>query len=196
MIYSHITNKKGVDLMPTVPKPFTVLIQEGKSHRTKAELRQRKEHEESLLSGKKLRERPEVKNNPIAHKEFLRLNKLLENIGKNDAIYEPIINRYCQLQAECQDFEDKRDRADNMINELTNTYYNKNDGEISFLDYMDRLEKLQKQIIAIDKQIQTKRKMLLDIEKENIMTIAAALRSIPKKVEKTANMLLEALNGN
>jgi hypothetical protein len=26
--------------------------------------------------------------------------------------------------------------------------------------------------------------MLLDIEKENIMTIASALRSIPKKVEK------------
>ena len=182
--------------MPTVPKPFTVLIQEGKSHRTKAELRQRKEHEESLLSGKKLRERPEVKNNPIAHKEFLRLNKLLENIGKNDAIYEPIINRYCQLQAECQDFEEKRDRADRMINELTNKYYNKNNGEISFLEYMDRLEKLQKQIIAVDKQVQVKRKMLLDIEKENIMTIAAALRSIPKKVEKKSNKLLEALNGN
>jgi diphthamide biosynthesis methyltransferase len=35
--------------------------------------------------------------------------------------------------------------------------------------------------------------MLLDIEKENIMTIAAALRSIPKNEEKSSNKLLEAL---
>jgi hypothetical protein len=47
--------------------------------------------------------------------------------------------------------------------------------------------------MSIDKMVQTKRKMLLDIEKENIMTIAAALRSIPKKEEKSSNKLLEAL---
>jgi hypothetical protein len=35
--------------------------------------------------------------------------------------------------------------------------------------------------------------MLLDIEKENIMTIAAALRSIPKKDDKSENPLLKAL---
>lgn len=182
--------------MPTVPKPYNVIIQEGKSHRTKAELKLRKKGEEALLSGKKLKERPEVKNNPIAHKEFLRLNKLLENIEKNDAIYEPIINRYCLLQAECAEFEKKRDHVNTLMNELTNTYYNHNDGEITFLDYMDRIDKLQKNLISIDKQIQTKRKMLLDIEKENIMTIASALRSIPKKVEKSSNKLLEALSEN
>jgi hypothetical protein len=181
--------------MPS-PRPYNVIIQEGKSHRTKAELSQRKKGEEESMSGVELKERPEVKDNPVAHKEFLRLKKLLKNIGKNDAIYEPIINRYCILQAECQDFESKRDKVNLLINELTNTYYNHNDGSISFLDYMDRLDKLQKSTIAMDKQVQTKRKMLLDIEKENIMTIAAALRSIPKKVEKSSNKLLEALNEN
>ena len=53
---------------------------------------------------------------------------------------------------------------------------------------------MQKNLISMDKQVQTKRKMLLDIEKENIMTIASALRSVPKKTEKKENPLLAALN--
>ena len=53
-------------------------------------------------------------------------------------------------------------------------------------------------MIAIDKQLQTKRKMLLDIEKENVMTITSALRSIPKKVdnESSKEKLLRAINGD
>ena len=48
---------------------------------------------------------------------------------------------------------------------------------------------------ACDKLLQQKRKMLLDIEKENIMTIASALRSVPKKAENKTNTLREALGG-
>ena len=35
--------------------------------------------------------------------------------------------------------------------------------------------------------------MMLDIDKENVMTISAALRSIPKQPEKKENPLLSAL---
>jgi predicted transcriptional regulator len=69
-------------------------------------------------------------------------------------------------------------------------------GNISFEDLRGAISDIGKiygSIIALDKQIQTKRKMLLDIEKENIMTIAAALRSIPKKPEDKTNPLKEAL---
>ena len=50
----------------------------------------------------------------------------------------------------------------------------------------------------LDKQLQPKRKMLLDIEKENIMTIASALRVIPKKPENDSakETILKVLNGN
>ena len=58
-------------------KPASVIRLEGKSHRTKKELRTRKQAEESLLSGVKLKEMEEVKNNPRAHQEFLRMKKLL-----------------------------------------------------------------------------------------------------------------------
>jgi hypothetical protein len=47
-------------------------------------------------------------------------------------------------------------------------------------------------VINCDKQIQQKRKMLFDIEKENGFTIAASLRNIPKKVDES-NPLADAL---
>jgi hypothetical protein len=145
-----------------------------------------------------LKERSEVKNNPIANKEFKRLNTLLGSIGKNDAIYETIINRYCIMIAECTDFETKREKIyetsiglENKLNELGD------EANIDDLRSISRsISECYGTMVALDKQIQSKRKMLLDIEKENIMTIAAALRSIPKKTNSKTNALLEALGGD
>lgn len=185
--------------MATPPKPYLVLKNEKKSHRTKAELKQRKKAEEALATGVALKERPEVKADPVAHKEFLRINKLLKNIEKNDAIYESIINRYCMIQAECAMFDERREELYVLIHELKKEYYSVTENmdpveKGSFLlEYSKNISKLSTTMINLDKQVQTKRKMLLDIEKENIMTIAAALRSIPKKVDTSENPLLRAL---
>jgi phage terminase small subunit len=190
--------------MPTPPKPFSVLKSEKKSHRTKEELKQREKGESALATGVAIRERPEVKENPIAHKEFQRINKLLKNIEKNDAIYEGVINRYCLIYAECKDFEEKREQIYNLIGQLKETF----EDLIDSLEIEERAKELRKfsrnmadlsaAMIELDKQVQSKRKMLLDIEKENIMTVAAALRSIPKKVDTQSNKekLLRAINGN
>lgn len=183
--------------MPTPAKPYAVLVTEGKSHRTKAELRQRKKGEEALSTGTALKERPEVKANPVAHKEFLRINKLLKNIGKNDAIYEPVINRYCMIQTECLDLEAKREKIYDQAQKLERMLEDLG-GDVEFNDLravISDLGKIYGSMLAIDKQVQTKRKMLLEIEKENIMTIAAALRSIPKKVEEGEDPLLKVLRG-
>ena len=181
--------------MPTPPKPAKVLQMEKKSHRTKKELKQREQGEKKLSSGKELSERPEVRKNPIAHKEFLRINKLLKSIEKNDAIYEIIINRYCIMIAECNDLAEKREkiyeqaqRLENKLEELGN--------DASFEELRavtSDIACIYGTMIALDKQIQAKRKMLLDIEKENIMTIAAALRSIPKKEESKGPSLADIL---
>ena len=175
--------------MPTPPKPFTVLSAEKKSHRTKAELNQRKKEEEALITGEKLKERREVRENEIAHKEFIRVNKLLKKIEKNDAIYEAVINRYCLLQAECVDFEIKIESTNERLETMDD------DAELD-CDVRYRLIcDLSKTLVNLDKQLQAKRKMLFDLEKENIMTIASSLRSIPKKVDSKANPLLQALGG-
>ncbi len=186
--------------MPTPAKPYTVLSGEKKSHRTKAELNQRKQAEESLASDKKIGERKEVKDNKVAHKEFNRIKKLLEKIEKDDAFYEPVINRYCMIQAECREIEERRESFGRLINdfaELMGTI--PKEDRNSFVDELviisNNITKLAGQINACDKLLQQKRKMLFDIEKENIMTIAAALRTIPKSAEKKKNPLLEALGG-
>ena len=54
-----------------------------------------------------------------------------------------------------------------------------------------------RQLNNIDLMIQQKRKMLGDIEKENCMTVAAALRAIPKQPDGKAedDILRQILSG-
>ena len=59
---------KGGMSRPTPPKTAEILKYEGKSHRTKAEIRQREKGEKALLTGVNLKEKKEVENNKVAHK--------------------------------------------------------------------------------------------------------------------------------
>lgn len=159
-------------------KPITLV----KGHRTKAEIEIRKTAEEALVTGTPLKEWKEVKVDPVAHKEFLRIRKALRSIGKDDALHENVVNRYCLIHSECRKLEAQQDKILQGVDKLEKEKEEKGrvDG-MDILEYFTLLINLQKQIVALDKQLQSKRKMLLDIEKENIMTIASALRSIPKK---------------
>lgn len=185
--------------MPTPPKSVDVLKEEGRSHRTKAELRQREKGEKAVASGKVFRERKEVKENKAAHSEFLRINKLMKDMEKNDALYEAVINRYCMLQAECRDMEERREEFYRLLQELKDNFRESSqcldpEKKTSLLmQFTTQVAKVNATIVNLDKQIQAKRKMLLDIEKENLMTVASSLRSVPKKPEKKKNPLLEAL---
>lgn len=190
--------------MPTPTKPFSVLKNEGKSHRTKKELKIREQGEKALSTGTALKERQEVKKNKIAHKEFKRINELLSSIEKNDAIYEAVINRYCLIYAECIEFEDKKKKLYELVDKLENQF----EESAEYLEAEELAKETRKfagsignvlaSIVDLDKQLQPKRKMLLDIEKENIMTIAAALRVIPKKPgnDSAKETILKVLNGN
>ena len=153
-------------------------------------MRQREKAEEDLLTGKKLKESQEVKNNELAHREFLRIKKLLVEIGKNDDLYSGVINRYCMISAECREFEEKRESIYRRQEELE-----KRSDEMEIDEYIKLQNETSKMQLSFDRQIQAKRKMLFDIEKENVMTIASALRSVPKKPEKKKNALREALSG-
>lgn len=180
--------------MPTPPKPTNVILLEGKTHRTKKELAERKRAEAQLLTGKVLKEAAEVKENEKAHKEFQRIRKLLKSIEKDDDLYGATINRYCLLMAECSDFQDKREMMYRQMQDLQESKEKFERNEDLTTYYMLQ-STMQKNMIALDRQVQTKRKMLLDIEKENIMTIASSLRSVPKKTDKKKNPLMEALAG-
>lgn len=163
------------------PKPVKLLKMEGKSHRTKAELEAREKAEKQLLTGKKMKAWPEVRENALARKEFNRVKKLLESIGHNDALYESVINRYCLLTAECKQIETTIEQLKGELAELVEA---REKGEIEFMDYLNEKGNIHDRILAWDKKLMEKRKMLLQIERENVMTIMAALRSIPKKPEE------------
>lgn len=171
------------------PKLLAVITSEQKTHLTKAQKEARKQGEAALLTGKKLTEWREVRDNPTAHKEYRRLAKLLEFIDKDDDLYRNIINRYCLLYAECLGYQEQRDTFYRGIEELKEEY---NSGEIDTendmkpSDYYKLLNNMQKNVAFLDKNLAEKRRMMLDIEKESTMTIAAALRAVPKQAEAPA----------
>lgn len=183
-------------------KPAAVIEAEKKSHRTKAELEARKNAESGLLSNKKLQERREVKENKIAHAEFQRVSKLMKAIGKDDALYSSGINTYCLLYAEIGDLHEQMKTLDETGEMLRETFgHLVDDPECAIapeeiIQFEKAFTRLISQRLNISAVIDKKRKMMLDIDKENVMTISAALRSIPKKPEKKENALMAALRGD
>ena len=175
--------------MPNPAKPIAAILADGKSHRTKAEIEQRQKAEAALTTGETMKMRKEIKENDIAKREFKRVDKLLGLIGKNDALVEGSVNRYAELTAECVEFAEKREDISRGIRELEDFYdeecrtKEEKDRILSKVEYFQLLTKMETSLINLDKQIMAKRKMLLDLEKENLMTIASQLRSIPKTVD-------------
>jgi len=145
------------------------------------------------MTGQKLKESDEVKNNPVAHKEFVRLIKLLKAIGKNDDLTGNVINTHCILHAETLDLVEKRERmakSAKMIEEKLDELSNVTVEEIK--DITGGLAQIYATMMKCDSTLMSKRKMLLDIAKDNILTINSALRSIPKKEEKKAESPMAA----
>lgn len=180
-------------------KPLSVIKSEKIAHRTKAELKLREESEKALLTGERMKESKDVKANPNAHEKFKRIMTLLDKIQKTDALYETVINRYCTLYAETLDIIQQRVELVEVVNSIKDTFTElKENGEID----ADNLSKITQSLMntvstinKLDDALLKKRKMLLDIEKENIMTIAAALRSIPKTPELTSGPSLKDILG-
>lgn len=172
--------------MPRSSKPAAVIEIEGKTHLSKEEIEFRKAQEEAVLSGVPMSEFPVTKEDEEAHKEFLRIKNLLRKINKNDDFFAGSINRYAQIHSEILGYQTKRIELEQDIQEAKELWKiekEKPDKEraITMYQYLDTLGGIRSQLFAIDKLIQTKRKMMLDIEKENVMTICAGLKAIPKK---------------
>ena len=167
----------------------------AEDHQNRWRLSEKRERAtERKRTGIPIKEKEETKKNVVAHKEFLRVTKLLNKIEKCDALYENIINRYCLLYAECRDFEEKRERFYRDLWEMEEGKEN-GDFEDSPRTYYKLKNDIQKNIVNLDKQVQAKRKMMMAIEKESIMTLAAAMRSVPKTPENETNTLLAILEG-
>ncbi len=147
-----------------------------KKHATKAELAQRKEAEKAAMTGMAIRESKEVAKDRVAHAEFLRVSEILTAVGKNDAMFEAVINDYCVYKSDIARYQAMRKKLQK--------------GEMD-------VETQYKLVSDCDKRIDAYRKKRFDIEKECGFTLASAMRAIPKKAETAQNPLLEVLgNGS
>ena len=149
--------------MPTPCKPVSMV----KSHRSTKEKEQRAAAEEAMKTNEGFHPNEEVQNDKEALKAFNRLKDLLGRIDKDDALIEKILNRYCMLHSECKQLNKLKKDIEKEIKKTK-------DIEVK-LELLRRYDKL-------DANVMKKYKTMFDIEKENLMTLAAQLRSIPKKV--------------
>ncbi len=141
-------------------------------HATKAELTQRREAEKAAMTGMAIRESREVAKDRVAHAEFIRVSEILTAVGKNDAMFEAVINDYCVYKSDISRYQAMRKKLQKEEMEAAELY---------------RL------VADCDKRIDAYRKKRFDIEKEGGSSLASAMRAIPKKAEAKANPLLEVL---
>ncbi len=165
-------------------KTIHAIEKENITHLTKEEIKQRKIAEAATLTGKPMAIPRWLSEEE--KKEFKKLRELFVLIKKNDAIYTNILARYCQLKVECEEYEEMIEECRQSRLELKSEYHSGSidENDMSASTYYRLLNSMQKNIVSLDKQIMSKRSMMLSIEKECAMTVAASLRSIPKKVEK------------
>ena len=159
-------------------KPAAVIEAEGRSHRTKAELECRKAAEDAVLSHEPLFERAEVRRNKLAHAEFKRVAKLMDAIGKNDALYSSGLNTYCLLYAEIAELEEEKRYVQCLIDDISEAIKKINDAD-ALIQLSKTVDKLLAKKLSVGTTIDQKRRLMLAIDKENVMTVSAALRSIP-----------------
>lgn len=138
--------------------------------RGRKENKAREEAEENLYSGIPIMEWKEVKEDAEAHKEFLRVKKVFKSIGKDDGLFETTINTYCLLLSECKEMQNNIRTMKQWVNEAVN---------------MAIKMEISKHMLQVEKLLQLKRNHLFTIQKENMMTLAGALRAIPKKQLET-----------
>lgn len=195
----------------------------NRKHLTNAEKEQRLKFESALLSGKKIAERKRVRGDETAHGEFKRVVGLMRAIGKDDALYSEQVNRYAELFAEGEFYKDLAGQLREELSELgalshevTSAARQISDisGELgesaaeqlckdvsavldALSELLDKRGALLKQISDADTKVKQKREAMLAIERENCMTVSAALRTIPKDVHKDEeDELLKILRGD
>ena len=171
-------------------------VSAAKGHRTKAEINARQQAEQDMLSGKPLAEFPGVKSDTVAHAEFRRVAALMKAIGKDDALYSAAVNRYAALFSEITQLQQDAARFRGLMDSLQQKFDESDPDSDDITAFAKAYSGMLAQVNKLDDKVMQKRKMMGDIEKENCMTVQAALRSIPKESgKKDDSPLMKILSG-
>ena len=147
-------------------KPTALIIQEGKSHCSKATLDYRRSMEKALSTGEdRISESPQVKADAIAHLEFLRLRKLFSKMEYVEALDTQIVNRYCLQIAETHHLQD-------ILNRL-------NADLASVEEMADRL-KIYDMINKTGTTLNKAKDMCIKLEDRLFLNPSTRIRAVPK----------------
>lgn len=151
-----------------MPNGAPKLIAMTTGHRTRAEKEFRKEMETFLYTGETFTESKQVRENKIAHKEFLRLKRLYSKIVFIDGLDEQIINRYCLEVANQVQLQMLLDKMEARIDECE----------------PDNLVQLYKSISGVLSNINKSKGLLLKYEDRLFLNPAGRIKAIPKTPPK------------
>lgn len=104
---------------------------------------------------------------------------IMTQIGKNDELFGAPCRRYCLITAE--------------LHELNQTMREMEQFKANATDARE-YKRIQDTILRMEKLAIVLRNQLSEFESQNGMTIAASLRLIPKRPEKTTDPLMDILN--
>lgn len=160
--------------MPRGRPPKALTMIEG--HLTKEQRSERERAEREFSSSVPFKKWPQTKKDSFASKHFDRIKKAFEEIGVCDVSFEAVINRYCIILGECAKLEKKIEESEKLRDDLDKEREN-----MEAKEYASLAMAVEKDLYSKDCSLGAKRNALLQIEKENIMTVLAKLRAVPKK---------------
>ncbi len=168
-------------------------IKTAKGHRTKNEKNLREKGEEALTPSGELKEWKRTGTNRGKSWYFKFVKRMFADVGEDSEIYSAVINRYCELLAECGALEKEASKTLGRLDELE-----ERKSEMEYSEWLNCYIELVKASDREHKTLDRKRNMLLAIEKENLMTVMAKLRAVPKKPqedEEESDPMAELLKG-
>lgn len=148
--------------MPTPPKPVEYMTK----HMSKRAKTERATAEKSLLTGENFTESAQVKSDPVAHREYMRLKRLYEKIDFVDALDKDIINDYCMERANLE-------QLTNILIQMRN--------KCEETDDLDQKMTVFGELQKVSVEIRKCREVLLKMQDRLFLNPAGRLRAIPKK---------------
>lgn len=173
------------------PKQLTLV----KGHLTNAQKETREKAEKELVTSYVMKPWVKTRANATAMKQFKKIKKAFSKIGQDDICFESVLNRYCIIFAECEETEETREMIIAGMREMLR-HKDELIKATDLLTYAQQISELADKAAACDRTLAKKREMMLAIERENIMTVNAKLRAVPKKpVEDEADEITKLLAG-
>lgn len=162
------------------------------SHTSKRDKAEQEERAVAMITGSKIKEHKQVADNPAAHKEYVRLMKIMRKINKDDSLYEAQVNRMAELAGEIEELRSQREKVQKNIKKVEKQM---DKGEGDFEKLNNTIIKYQKTYIDLDKQIMKKREMLNKLETTNCFTVSTSNRTVNTKLPEDIDPVAAALLG-